>query len=85
MTNYNELIGRHLVLVSLTKGEKPEISRAVDGIIEEVDATTMQNHVFFRIKGEWAVCSSKSDVDAALAATGKEYLFETAYNYFKIV
>lgn len=85
MTNYNKLIGRHLVLVFLTKGEKPEISRAVDGIIEEVDATTLENHVFFRIKGEWAVCIGKSDIDTALTETGKEYLFDTAYKYFKIV
>lgn len=85
MTNYNELIGRHLVLVALKKGETPEIMQAVDGIIEDVDTTTMESHAFFRIKGSWAVCIGKTDVDKAVTANGKEYLFDNYYTYFKIV
>lgn len=85
MTNYNELIGRHIVFVSLKKGENPEIMLSVDGIIEEVDATTMESHAFFRINGEWAACIGKTDVDKALTAAGKEYLFDNYYTYLKIV
>lgn len=85
MTNYNDLVGRHLVRVSVKKGDQPEIIISVDGIIEEVDATTMKNSLFVRIKGVWAACIDKSDIDTAMTAAGREVIFDTYYTYIKIV
>lgn len=85
MTNYNELIGRYLVYVSLKKGDKPEIIMSVGSIIEEVDDTTMKSHLFLRVNGKWAACICKSDVDKAIATTGREMLSEEYYSYIKIV
>ena len=85
MTNYNELIGRHLVYVSFRKGDKPGIITSVDGIIEEVDTQTININVFLRVHGRWAACISRSDIDTALTATGKEIFLETYYIYLKIV
>lgn len=84
MTNYNELIGRHLVKVDLQKCPHSEIFTAVDGIIEEVDDTSTQRGIFFRINGSWKVFASKADVKKALIKEGKEHLFDTYYTYFKI-